>query len=66
MYFREGSAVSEWYNLTKDEKYYIYARHREWTGGDSFGVGVEINQTAINDNSSADYVANHHHAMKEI
>jgi hypothetical protein len=62
-YFRQGASYSEWYNLTKDEKYYIYSRYREGTGGDNFGVGVEINQTAVNNDT---YVANHHHAMKEV
>jgi hypothetical protein len=62
-YFKTSSSVSEWYNLTQGEKYYIYARHREWTGGDSFGVGVEINQTGVNNDS---YIADHHHAMKEV
>lgn len=63
LYFKTSSTKSDWYNLTKGEKYYIYARHREWTGSDNFGVGLEINQTAVNNDS---YIANHHHAMKEV
>jgi hypothetical protein len=62
-HFREGASYSEWYNLTKGEQYYIYSRQREGWGGDNFGVGVEINQTAFGNES---YVANHHHAMKEV
>lgn len=61
-YFRLGATNSIAYNLTKGESYYIYARYREGTGGDNFGVGVEINQTLTTDN----YIANHHHAMKEV
>jgi len=51
--------VSEWVNLTKGEKYYMYAKHFETSGGDNFAVGVEIKQT----NST---VIGHHHAMKEV
>jgi len=52
-----NDAVSEWVNLTKGEKYYMYGKHRESWGGDHFVVGVEIQQSAMTD---------HHHAMKEI
>lgn len=52
-----GDAISDWVNLTKDEKYYIEGSHFEGGGGDNYVVGVEINQTEMTD---------HHHAMKEI
>lgn len=34
--FREGATVSDWYNLTGGEQYYMYARHKEGNGGDNF------------------------------
>ena len=34
---------SEWLNLTKGEKYYIYGKHYQSSYGDNFAVGVEIN-----------------------
>jgi hypothetical protein len=34
---------SEWVNLTKGEKYYMYGKHWEHHGSDHFVVGVEIN-----------------------
>lgn len=49
--------TSIWLNLTKGQQYYIYGRMFENYGGDHFAVGVEINQTAIE---------NHHHAIKEV
>ena len=63
LHFRPGATVSQWYNFTKGEKYYIYGKHYEHNGADSFQVGVEINQTAV---PAEQYVSNHHHAMKEI
>lgn len=52
-----GDVVTDWFNFTKGEKYYMYAKHWEHHGSDHMVVGVEINQTAM---------VNHHHAMKEI
>ena len=43
--------------------YYLWARHREGGGGDNFQVGVEINQTAVNNDT---WIPDHHHAIKEI
>lgn len=52
-----GDTVTEWFNFTKGEKYYMYAKHMEYHGSDHMVVGVEINQTAM---------VGHHHSMKEI
>lgn len=56
-YTQQNDAVSDWVDLVKDQEYYILGRHYEASGGDNFAVGVEINQTAIQD---------HHHAVKEV
>lgn len=49
--------VTEWVNLTKGEKYYMYAKHFEHYGWDNFAIGVEIKQSSF---------VGHHHAMKEV
>lgn len=35
-HFRPGATVSEWYNFTKGEKYYIEGKHGDSWGGDNF------------------------------
>ena len=62
-YFRTGATVSEWHNLTKGKEYYLWSRYMDSGWGDNFAIGLEINQTAINNDN---YIADHHHAMKEI
>jgi hypothetical protein len=52
--------LSDWVNLTKNEKYYIKGRHYDGGGGDHYSVGVEINKTETMN------IANHQHNMKEI
>jgi hypothetical protein len=47
----------QWVNLTKGEKYYMYTKHYEGTGGDNLALAVEINQTAM---------TGHHHSIKEV
>ena len=47
-------------NLTKDEFYYIEARHAEWGWGDHMTVGVKIKTDA-----SHNIPTTHHHIRKE-
>ena len=35
-YFRPGATVSDWYNFTKGQKYYIYGKHYESYWSDNF------------------------------
>lgn len=49
--------ITEWVNLTKGEKYYMYAKYLEYGGWDNFAIGVEIKQSSF---------VGHHHAMKEV
>jgi hypothetical protein len=41
-FYGRWETKSEWLNLTKGEKYYMYGKQLENTGGDNFVVGVEI------------------------
>lgn len=56
-YTMKNDVISDWVNLTKGEAYFITGRHLEGGGGDNYAVGVEINQTTIE---------NHHHSIREI
>lgn len=49
--------VSGWYDLVKGEKYYVHGKHYEQGGGDNMAVGVEI------ENSD---VQNHMNQIREI
>lgn len=62
-HFRENATVSDWFNLSQGKEYYLWARHREGSGTDNFQVGVEIDQTAVNNDN---WIPDHHHAMKEV
>lgn len=47
-YFRvDGSRMTRWPNLTKDEYYYIEVRMVQYTGGDHLSVAVEIEDPTI-------------------
>lgn len=54
------SKHSDWVNLTKGQKYYIYGRQFDYGGSDHFQVGVEINKTETMN------ITDHHHQVKEV
>ena len=61
-YFYDGKLnasqkVSEWYNLTKDEHYFMKSKHVNYDGKSHFTVAVEI---------ETNNGTNHSQAMKEI
>jgi len=55
----DETRVSDWYELTEGEQYYLESEHQDWSGGDHFTLSVEIERNLEEHD-------HHHHAKKEL